>query len=76
MPVDKNDEDPGALTDPQAMLCYTTRNDRLPFNQFTAFVTNQFGGFKVVGTQFDELCEPATLAPFAASGRRVRIRRR
>ena len=47
-----------------------------PHHQFTAFVTNQFGGFKVVGTQFDELCEPATLAPFAASGRRVRIRRR
>jgi hypothetical protein len=76
VPVDKNDEDPGALADQQAMLCYTTRNDRLPFNQFTAFVTNQFGGFKLNGTQLDELCEPATLAPFAARGRRVRIRRR
>jgi hypothetical protein len=76
VPVDKNDEDPGALTDPQAMLCYTTRNDRLPFNQFTAFVTNQFGGFRLVGTQFDALCEPAALAPFTISGRRVRIRRR
>jgi hypothetical protein len=76
VPVDKNDEDPGALTDPQAMLCYTTQNDRLPFNQFTAFVTNQFGKFTIVGTQFDVLCEPATLAPFKMSGRRVRIRRR
>src|SRR5262245_2496215 len=76
VPVDKNDEDPGALTDPQAMLCCTTQNDRLPFNQFTAFVTNQFGGFKIVGTQFDELCEPAALAPFSISGRRVRARRR
>ena len=53
VPVDKNDEDAGALTDPQAMVCYTTRNDHLPFNQFTAFATNQFGGLTVVGTQFD-----------------------
>jgi hypothetical protein len=76
VPVDKKDEDPSAITDPQAMLCYTTQNDRLPFNQFTAFVTNQFGGFTVNGTQFDELCEPAAIAPFTVSGRRVRIRRR
>jgi len=77
VPVNKNNEDSGALTDPQAMLCYMTRNDRLPFNQFTAFVTNQFGPFKVVGVQFDELCEPATIAPFVmSSARRVRIRRR
>jgi hypothetical protein len=76
VPVNKNDEDPGALADMQALLCYMTRNDRLPFNQFTAFVTNQFGGFKVTGTQFDQLCEPTMLAPSAASARRVRIRRR
>jgi len=76
VPVDKNDEDAGALTDPQAMVCYTTRNDRLPFNQFTVFATNQFGGFTVTGTQFDELCEPAAIAPFKIAGRRARIRRR
>ena len=76
VPVNKNDEDPDAVTDPEAMLCYTTQNDRLPFNQFTAFVDNQFGDFKITGTQFDELCEPATIAPFTLSGRGVRIRRR
>lgn len=76
VPVNKNDEDPGALADMQALLCYMTRNDRLPINQFTAFVTNQFGGFRVIGTQFDQLCEPTTLPPSAASARRVRIRRR
>ena len=76
VPVDKNGEDPDAVTDPQAMLCYTTQNDRLPFSQFTAFVNNQFGDFKINGTQFDELCEPATIAPFMLSGRGVRIRRR
>ena len=76
VPVNKNDEDPDAVTDPEAMLCYTTQNDRLPFNQFTAFLTNQFGSFTAVGTQLDELCEPATIAPFTISGRRVRIHRR
>jgi hypothetical protein len=76
VPVDKNSEDPSAVDDPQAMLCYTTQNDRLPFSQFTAFVNNQFGDFKINGVQFDELCEPATIAPFVMSGRRVRIRRR
>jgi hypothetical protein len=45
-------------------------------DQFTAFVTNQFGNFTAIGTQLDELCEPATIAPFTMSSRRARIHRR
>jgi hypothetical protein len=61
VPVDKNGEDPGAPSNPSALMCLHTKNDKLPFAQRTVFITNQFGSFKDTLTQYDELCVPAML---------------
>jgi hypothetical protein len=61
VPVDKNGEDPTAPTNPNVLMCFHTKNDTLPFNQRTVFLTNQFGSFKETLTQYDELCVPSTL---------------
>lgn len=63
VPVNKNGEDPTAPTNPTALLCYSTQDDRLPFPQKTVFVTNQFGSFQETFTQYDELCVPSTILP-------------
>ena len=63
VPVNKNGEDPAAPTNPTALLCYKTQDDRLPFPQKTVFVTNQFGSFQETFTQYDELCVPSTILP-------------
>jgi len=61
VPVNKNGEDPGAPANPNALLCYTTSNDKLPFPQKTVLVTNQFDSFTETLTQYDELCVPSTI---------------
>jgi len=61
VPVNKNGEDSDAPTDPGALFCYTTRNDRLPFSQKTVFINNQFGPLGGKITQYDELCVPSTI---------------
>jgi hypothetical protein len=61
VPVNKNGEDPDAVTDPQALLCNSTSNDKLPFGQFDVFVDTQLGPKELIGTQYDELCMPATV---------------
>ena len=63
VPVNKNGEDPGAPTDPSALVCYTTKNDRLPFSQKSIFIANQFGSLASKVTQYDELCVPSTILP-------------
>ena len=63
VPVNKNGEDPTAPTNPTALLCYKTQDDKLPFPQKTVFVTNQFGSFQETFTQYDELCVPSTILP-------------
>ncbi len=57
----KNGEAPAAPTDPNALLRYTTQNDKLPFPQKTVLVTNQFGSFTETLTQYDDLCVPSTI---------------
>jgi hypothetical protein len=61
VPVDKNGEDPGAPSNTAALMCFHTKNDRLPFPQKTVFLTNQFGSFTETFTQYDELCVPAAI---------------
>ena len=61
VPVNKNGEDPTAPSDPNGLMCFHTKNDTLPFNQRTVFITNQFGSFKETLTQYDELCVPTML---------------
>jgi hypothetical protein len=61
LPVDKNGGDPSAPANPNGLLCLRTRNDRLPFAEKTVFITNQFGSFKKVITQYDDFCVPATV---------------
>jgi len=63
VPVNKNGEDPGAKDNPAVMLCYTTRNDRLPFGSKQVVINNQFGPLGVKLTQYDELCVPSTILP-------------
>lgn len=63
VPVNKNGEDPSAPSNPNALLCYKTQDDKLLFSQKTAFVTNQFGSFQETFTQYDELCVPPTILP-------------
>jgi hypothetical protein len=63
VPVNKNGEDPGAPTNPAAMVCYTTRRDTLPFGEKFPGITNQFTSRVVKMTQFDELCAPASILP-------------
>ena len=61
LPVDKNGGDPSAPANPNSLLCLRTGNDRLPFPEKTLFITNQFGSFKKVITQYDDFCVPATV---------------
>jgi hypothetical protein len=61
VPVNKNGEDPDAPMDPSVLLCYTTKNDRLPFSQKNVFINNQFGALSSRITQYDELCVPSTI---------------
>src|SRR5262245_29796979 len=63
VPVNKNGEDPSAPSNPNALLCYKTQDDKLLFSQKTAFITNQFGSFQDTFTQYDELCVPPTILP-------------
>jgi hypothetical protein len=63
VPVNKNGGDPTAPTSPNALVCYTTKNDRLPFADKVVFVNNQFGPMSLKFTQYDELCVPGTLGP-------------
>ncbi len=63
VPVNKKGEDPAAPASPNVLLCYTTRNDRLPFADKTVVVNNQFGPMSVKLTQYDEFCVPGTIAP-------------
>ncbi len=63
VPVNKNGGDPGAPANPNVLLCYTTRNDRLPFPDAKIFVNNQFGLLGAKITQYDELCVPSTILP-------------
>ncbi len=63
VPVNKNGEDPGAKDNPGVLLCYTTRNDKLPFGDKQVFINNQFGPLGTKITQLDELCVPSTILP-------------
>jgi len=77
VPVNKNGEDPTAPSDPNMLMCLHTKNDSLPFNQLTAFITNQFGSFKEMLTQYDELCVQATLQSAGRASRKgLRFARR
>jgi hypothetical protein len=55
--------DPAAPTSPNVLVCYTTKNDRLPFGEKSVFINNQFGPMSVKFTQYDELCVPGTIGP-------------
>jgi hypothetical protein len=61
VPTNKNGGDPTAPDNPTALLCYTTKNDTLPFPQKNPGVTDQFTSRVVRITQFDELCVPSTI---------------
>jgi hypothetical protein len=61
VPTNKNGGDPTAPDNPTALLCYTTKNDNLPFGQKNPGVTDQFTSRVVRITQFDELCVPSTI---------------
>jgi hypothetical protein len=63
VPVNKNGEEPDAVTDPTGLLCLTPRDTDFP--TFNLFLNNQFGPtqFNSVprATQLDELCLPSTV---------------
>ncbi len=61
VPVNKNGGDPSAPTNPAALMCYSTKNDALPFGEKFPGVTDQFTSRVVKITQYDELCVPATI---------------
>ena len=61
LPVNKNGEDQSAPSNPAALMCFLTTNDKLPFGQRSVFITNQFGGFPETITRYDFLCVPATV---------------
>ena len=61
VPVNKNNEDPAAPANPNAMLCTRTRDDTWPLPQLNLFVNNQFGPAPVQVTQYDDLCIPSTI---------------
>jgi len=63
VPTNKNGEDPTAPDNPLALLCYSTKNDALPFPQKFPGITNQFTSRVVKMTQFDELCVPSAIVP-------------
>jgi hypothetical protein len=64
VPVSKNGEAPDAVADRNDLLCNATANDALPFGEFDAFVGTQFfASRKVIGTQYDLLCMPASTTP-------------
>jgi hypothetical protein len=65
-PVNKNNGDPGAVTDPSFLMCLRT-NEQLDFGTQNVFLFNQFGpsttqftGPPFV-TQYDELCLPSSV---------------
>jgi hypothetical protein len=61
VPVDKNGEDPSAPSDlTDNLLCNTPTTPA--FGQFDVFVSTQFStDFELIGTQYDDLCMPATI---------------
>jgi hypothetical protein len=63
VPVNKKGEDPTAPASPNTLVCYTTKNDRLPFADQKAVINNQFGPMSIRFTQYDELCVPGTVKP-------------
>jgi hypothetical protein len=61
VPMTINGDDPAGPTESTFLVCNHTKNDTLPFNQKTVFITNIFQSSKGVITQYDELCVPANL---------------
>jgi hypothetical protein len=60
-PANKNNEDPGAPSHPNHLLCYKTKNG--PFAESTHTITNQFGLDEVRVIHRRELCVPALKNP-------------
>lgn len=66
-PTNKNGEEPGAVTNPNFLMCFHT-NELLNFGTLTVYFTNQLGpstsqftgGLPFI-TQYDELCVPSTV---------------
>ena len=58
LPANKNDEDPSAPANPNALLCYRTRTR---FGEVTAFLDNQFLAQQVRIIRRLELCVPSVL---------------
>jgi hypothetical protein len=61
VPTNKNGGDPGAPANPTALMCYTTKNDPVPFPQLFPGITDQFSSRVVRITQYDELCVPSSI---------------
>lgn len=72
VPVDKNGGDPTAPDDLTDDLLCNNAEAQTPFGSFDVNIDTQFGQHELIGTQYDDLCMPATVSPHVVASATLR----